>query len=260
MARNENPVGEGSRGGRGVRRGREGGRYARYTEEQIEILEKVYAKNSNPNCYQRAEIMSEEPLLMGIDKKQLKVWFQNRRCREKQKKEYSELEAENKKLTKANKALRVENNSLQKKLTQLMYENEDLRNQVLHLTSNITTRDLSRKPEASTSQLSLTIADNNNGYCRVPLNLQNVHLQLSSCVDCLLSNFLSYSLLLLAEETKNEFLSKAIGTAVNWTPVRGLKLRGQGSVGTIFVSSTCIGVAARAHSKVPFEPIKASFI
>ncbi|KAI3470468.1 hypothetical protein Pfo_027131 [Paulownia fortunei] len=227
MARTEIPVGEASKRVKGVRRGREeGARYARYTEEQIEVLEKAYAECSNPNHFQRAQIMREQPILRGIDNKQLKVWFQNRRCREKQKKENGDLVLENRRLTAANKLLRKENDGLQKKLAQLICENEDLRNQVLSLTSTITTFDLDQ-PEANSPQLPVRIADNKG-------------------------------LLSLAEETRKEFLSKAIGTAINWIPVPGLKLHSPGVVGTIYISSTCIGVAARACVTIPFEPFKAS--
>ncbi|KAL0358665.1 UNVERIFIED_CONTAM: Homeobox-leucine zipper protein REVOLUTA [Sesamum angustifolium] len=158
MARTELAVGEGSQGVRGGRRGRpEGGRYARYTEEQIEVLERVYAECSNPNHYRRAQIMREQPILRGINNKKLKVWFQNRRhscnsgsrvslltvggaeihhtslvrCREKQKKENGNLALENRRLATANKMLRQENDGLQKKLAQVLCENDHLRNQVI---------------------------------------------------------------------------------------------------------------------------------
>ncbi|XP_011084331.1 homeobox-leucine zipper protein REVOLUTA-like isoform X2 [Sesamum indicum] len=200
MARTELAIGEGSQGGRGGRRGRpEGGR--------------------------RAQIMREQPILRGINNKQLKVWFQNRRCREKQKKENGNLALENRRLATANKMLRQENDGLQKKLAQVLCENDHLRNQVITLTSTITTYNLGRQPEANDPQLPIRIGDNN-------------------------------SLLSLAEETKKEFLSKAIGTAVNWIPVPGLKLRNPESTGTIYVSATCIGVAARACVTIPGEPIK----
>ncbi|KAK4436003.1 Homeobox-leucine zipper protein REVOLUTA [Sesamum alatum] len=252
MERTELAVGEGSRRGRGVRRGRqEGGRYARYTEEQIEVLEKVYAECSNPNYYRRAQIMQEQPILRGINTKQLKIWFQNRRhsrnsgsrvslltmegaeilqtslvrCREKQKKENGNLALENKKLAVANKMLRQENDGLQKKLAQILCENDHLRNQVITLTSTVTTYNLGRQPEANGPQHPIRIGDNS-------------------------------SLLSLAEETRKEFLSKASGTAVNWIPVPGLKLHNPESTGTIYVSTTCIGVAARACVTIPLEPIK----
>ncbi|KAL9165396.1 hypothetical protein ABFS82_06G168400 [Erythranthe guttata] len=220
-------VGAGSKRVKGVRRQREAGaRYARYTEQQIEVLEKLYAECSSPNHFQRAQIIREEPTLRNIDNKQLKVWFQNRRCREKQRKENCDLASENRRLTAANKMLRQENDGLQKKLAQLICENEHLRNQVLNLTTTITTYDLVHQPETNNPQMPIRIANSNNG------------------------------LLSLAEETKKEFLSKAVGTAINWIPVPWLKLRNPGSLGTIYVSSSCIGVAARAFATVPFKPIK----
>lgn len=80
MARSESTGGESSKRFKGVRRAREeGAKYARYTEEQIEVLEKFYAECSSPNHFQRQQIMREQPVLRGVDSKQLKVWFQNRR-------------------------------------------------------------------------------------------------------------------------------------------------------------------------------------
>ncbi|KAI3458978.1 hypothetical protein Pfo_015641 [Paulownia fortunei] len=213
MARTENAVGEGSKRVKGAKRGREEGmKYTRFTGEQIEVLEKVYAQCSNPNCFQRAKILREQPNLKGIDKKQLKIWFQNRRCREKQKKENGELLAENKKLAVANKLLREENLCLQKKLTSRTTT-----------TTTTTTTELGLVGRANSPELSIRIADNNG-------------------------------LLLLAEETRNEFLSKATGTAVKWNPILTLKPRSPSSGAAIYVSDTCIGVAARACAIIPFEP------
>lgn len=80
MARAEVIVGESVQKGKGMRRRREeGGKYARYSEEQVHILEKAYAVCSNPTHFQRQQIMRDHPALKGIDHKQLKVWFQNRR-------------------------------------------------------------------------------------------------------------------------------------------------------------------------------------
>lgn len=80
MARPATTVGQSSRRGRGVGRGREDGvRYARYSEEQVEVLERAYSQCSNPTHSQRQQIMHDHPVLRDIDHKQLKVWFQNRR-------------------------------------------------------------------------------------------------------------------------------------------------------------------------------------
>ncbi|XP_051121235.1 homeobox-leucine zipper protein REVOLUTA-like [Andrographis paniculata] len=64
------------------------------------------------------------------------------------------------------------------------------------------------------------------------------------------------SLFLLAEETKREFLSKAIGEAITWIPVPALKLNNPGSAGTFYVSSASIGVAAKAFITMRSEPIE----
>lgn len=80
IARTEVMAGESNQKGKGVKRRREeGGKYARYSEDQIQVLEKVYAVCTNPTHFQRQQIMRDEPALKGIDHKQLKVWFQNRR-------------------------------------------------------------------------------------------------------------------------------------------------------------------------------------
>ena len=80
MARTEVIVDESIQKGKGVRkRHEEGGKYARYSEDQIAILEKAYAVCSNPTHFQRQQMMRDQPALRSIDHKQLKVWFQNRR-------------------------------------------------------------------------------------------------------------------------------------------------------------------------------------
>ncbi|KAL0402241.1 UNVERIFIED_CONTAM: hypothetical protein Slati_4254000 [Sesamum latifolium] len=76
----ENAVVETSKRVKGAKSGHEQGtKYTRYTEAQIEVLEKVYAECSNPDYFQRSKILWEQPHLRGIDNKQLKVWFQNRK-------------------------------------------------------------------------------------------------------------------------------------------------------------------------------------
>ncbi|KAL0298698.1 UNVERIFIED_CONTAM: Homeobox-leucine zipper protein REVOLUTA [Sesamum radiatum] len=198
MAITENAVGETSKRVKGAKSGHEqGSKYTRYTEAQIEVLEKIYAECSNPNYFQRSKILREQPNLRGIDSKQLKVWFQNHRSREKQKKENGELLAENKKLAAANELLREENDCLQQKVAQLICENEYLRTQFLSLISRNTTAtkttDLGLAASANSPQLSLWSADNN-------------------------------SLLLLAEEIRKEFLCKATGAAVNWKSILTVKV------------------------------------
>ncbi|KHG05027.1 Homeobox-leucine zipper REVOLUTA -like protein [Gossypium arboreum] len=70
----------------------DGGKYVRYTAEQVEALERVYAECPKPSSLRRQQLIRECPILSNIEPKQIKVWFQNRRCREKQKKESSRLQ------------------------------------------------------------------------------------------------------------------------------------------------------------------------
>ncbi|KAL1542441.1 homeobox-leucine zipper protein HOX9-like [Salvia divinorum] len=226
MARTEVIVDESIQKGKGVRKRREeGGKYARYSEDQIAVLEKAYAVCSNPTHFQRQQMMRDQPALRGIDHKQLKVWFQNRRCREKQKKESGDVAAENRRLNEANKMLKEENDGLHQKLIILISENGELRHQVFNLTSIISTYHLRHRPEASNPQERPVIVDDKG-------------------------------LVSLAEETRTEFLSKAVGTAINWVPVPWPKLQGPVSAGIVYISSSCIGVAARAYATVPLEPFK----
>ncbi|KAL0382666.1 UNVERIFIED_CONTAM: Homeobox-leucine zipper protein HOX9 [Sesamum calycinum] len=177
MARTELAVGEGSQGGRG-RRGRpEGGRYARYTEEQIEVLERVYAECSNPNHYRRVQIMREQPILRGINNKQLKVWFQNRRHSCNSGSRVSLLTVEELRfITLAwlgnhfvflGYAQPGYMNAMTFIPNHLFYGTECLSNGgygTKHsiLTSTITTYNLSRQPEADDPQLPIRIGDNNS--------------------------------------------------------------------------------------------------
>lgn len=55
------------------------GKYVRYTAEQVEALEKVYAECPKPSSMRRQQLVRECPILANIDPKQIKVWFQNRR-------------------------------------------------------------------------------------------------------------------------------------------------------------------------------------
>ncbi|KAG5248235.1 homeobox-leucine zipper protein [Salix suchowensis] len=95
------------------------GKYVRYTAEQVEALERVYAECPKPSSLRRQQLIRECPILADIEPKQIKVWFQNRRCREKQRKESSRLQIVNRKLTAMNKLLMEENDRLQKQVSQL---------------------------------------------------------------------------------------------------------------------------------------------
>ncbi|XP_024985647.1 homeobox-leucine zipper protein REVOLUTA-like [Cynara cardunculus var. scolymus] len=198
------------------------GKYVRYTTEQVEALERVYAECPKPSSLRRQQLIRECPILSNIEPKQIKVWFQNRRCREKQRKESSRLQTVNKKLSAMNKLLMEENDRLQKQVSQLVNENGYMRQQ-LHTGSAGT--DASCESVVTTPQHSMRDANNPAG------------------------------LLSIAEETLAEFLSKATGTAVDWVQMPGMK-PGPDSVGIFAISQSCSGVAARACGLVSLEPTK----
>lgn len=57
----------------------DGNKYVRYTPEQVDALERVYAECPKPSSLKRQQLIRECPLLANVEPKQLKVWFQNRR-------------------------------------------------------------------------------------------------------------------------------------------------------------------------------------
>ncbi|KAH7839022.1 hypothetical protein Vadar_033878 [Vaccinium darrowii] len=198
------------------------GKYVRYTAEQIEALERVYAECPKPSSLRRQQLIRDCPILSNIEPKQIKVWFQNRRCREKQRKESCQLQTVNRKLNAMNKLLMEENDRLQKQVSQLVSENGSMRQQ---LQSASAATDASCESAVTTPQHSMRDANNPAG------------------------------LLSIAEETLAVFLSKATGTAVDWVQMPGMK-PGPDSVGIFAISHSCSGVAARACGLVSLEPTK----
>ncbi|KAJ8504596.1 hypothetical protein OPV22_005482 [Ensete ventricosum] len=198
------------------------GKYVRYTAEQVEALERVYAECPKPSSTRRQQLIRECPILANIEPKQIKVWFQNRRCREKQRKETSRLQAVNRKLTAMNKLLMEENERLQKQVTQLVHENAYMRQQLQNVSL---ANDTSCESIVTTPQNPLRDANNPAG------------------------------LLSIAEEALAEFLSKATGTAVDWVQMPGMK-PGPDSIGIVAISHSSSGVAARACGLVNLEPTK----
>ncbi|KAK1290562.1 Homeobox-leucine zipper protein HOX9 [Acorus calamus] len=170
----------------------------------------------------RQQLIRECPILSNIEPKQIKVWFQNRRCREKQRKEACRLQTVNRKLNAMNKLLMEENERLQKQVSQLVYENGYMRQQ---LQSASLATDTTCESVVTTPHHSLRDANNPTG------------------------------LLSIAEETLAEFLSKATGTAVDWVQMPGMK-PGPDSTGIVAISHSCSGVAARACGLVSLEPTK----
>ncbi|KAJ4883704.1 Homeobox-leucine zipper protein REVOLUTA [Raphanus sativus] len=197
------------------------GKYVRYTAEQVEALERVYAECPKPSSLRRQQLIRECSILANIEPKQIKVWFQNRRCRDKQRKEASRLQSVNRKLSAMNKLLMEENDRLQKQVSQLVCENGYMKQQLTTTVVN----DPSCDSVVTTPQHSLRDANSPAG------------------------------LLSIAEETLAEFLSKATGTAVDWVQMPGMK-PGPDSVGIFAISQRCSGVAARACGLVSLEPVK----
>ncbi|OVA08558.1 Homeobox domain [Macleaya cordata] len=208
--------------------GMDNGKYVRYTPEQVEALERLYHECPKPSSIRRQQLIRECPILSNIEPKQIKVWFQNRRCREKQRKEASRLQAVNRKLTAMNKLLMEENDRLQKQVSQLVYENGYFRQQTQNTT--LATTDTSCESVVTSGQHHLTPP----------------HPPRDASPAGLLS---------IAEETLTEFLSKATGTAVEWVQMPGMK-PGPDSIGIVAISHGCTGVAARACGLVGLEPAR----
>ncbi|TKY60131.1 Homeobox-leucine zipper protein HOX32 [Spatholobus suberectus] len=212
------------------------GKYVRYTPEQVEALERVYAECPKPGSSRRQQIIRDCPILANIEPKQIKVWFQNRRCREKQRKEASRLQTVNRKLSAMNKLLMEENDRLQKQVSHLVYENGYMKQQI-H-TASATTTDNSCESVVMSGQ-------------HQQQNPKTQHPQWDANNPA--------GLLAIAQETLAEFLSKATGTAVNWVQMIGMK-PGPDSIGIVAVSPNCSGVAARACGLVSLEPTKVAEI
>ncbi|OEL27512.1 Homeobox-leucine zipper protein HOX33 [Dichanthelium oligosanthes] len=214
------------------------GKYVRYTPEQVEALERVYSECPKPSSLRRQQLIRDCPILSNIEPKQIKVWFQNRRCREKQRKEASRLQTVNRKLSAMNKLLMEENDRLQKQVSRLVYDNGYMKNQ-LHSPS-VATTDNSCESVVTSGQ---HYQQQNPAVPHPPQRDANN----------------PAGLLAIAEETLAEFMSKATGTAVNWVQMVGMK-PGPDSVGIIAVSHNCSGVAARACGLVSLEPTKVAEI
>ncbi|XP_058071585.1 homeobox-leucine zipper protein HOX32 [Magnolia sinica] len=210
------------------------GKYVRYTPEQVEALERVYTDCPKPSSMRRQQLIRECPILSNIEPKQIKVWFQNRRCREKQRKEASRLQTVNRKLTAMNKLLMEENDRLQKQVSQLVYENGYMKHQIHN--ASVATTDTSCESVVTSGQHQQNPTQHSQRDANNPAGL-----------------------LAIAEETLAEFLSKATGTAVDWVQMLGMK-PGPDSIGIVAVSHNCSGVAARACGLVSLEPTKVAEI
>ncbi|KAF5726863.1 Homeobox-leucine zipper family protein / lipid-binding START domain-containing protein isoform 1 [Tripterygium wilfordii] len=204
------------------------GKYVRYTPEQVEALERLYHECPKPSSIRRKQLIRETLILSNIEPKQIKVWFQNRRCREKQRKESSRLQAVNRKVTAMNKLLMEENDRLQKQVSQLVCENGYFRQHTQSAT--LATKDASCESMVTSGQHHAT-------HQHPPRDASPA------------------GLLSIAEETLTEFLSKATGTAVEWVQMPGMK-PGPDSIGIVAISHGCTGVAARACGLVGLDPTR----
>ncbi|KAL0897028.1 hypothetical protein Bca101_080989 [Brassica carinata] len=220
-------------------KGLDSGKYVRYTPEQVEALERVYTECPKPSSLRRQQLIRECPILSNIEPKQIKVWFQNRRCREKQRKEAARLQTVNRKLNAMNKLLMEENDRLQKQVSHLVYENGHMKHQ-LHTASGTTT---------DNSCESVVVVSGQQHQQQNPNPQQ--HLQRDANNPS--------GLLSIAEEALAEFLSKATGTAVDWVQMIGMK-PGPDSIGIVAISRNCSGIAARACGLVSLEPMKVAEI
>ncbi|XP_076888047.1 homeobox-leucine zipper protein ATHB-15-like [Bidens hawaiensis] len=209
------------------------GKYVRYTPEQVEALERLYHDCPKPSSIRRQQLIRECPILSNIEPKQIKVWFQNRRCREKQRKEASRLQSVNRKLTAMNKLLMEENDRLQKQVSNLVYENGCFRQRTQNAT--MATKDTSCDSVVTSGQRHLT-PQHPPGDAASPAGLLSI-----------------------AEVTLTEFLSKATGTTVEWVQMPGMK-PGPDSIGIVAISHGCTGVAARACGLVSLEPTRVAEI
>jgi len=244
-------------------------KYVRYTPEQVEALERLYYECPKPSSLRRQQLVRDCPVLANVDPKQIKVWFQNRRCREKQRKESSRLQALNRKLTAMNKLLMEENDRLQKQVSQLVYENGYYRQQtqsvrvdlsrVLPLTSSSSSSHCKPTPRPqppATLQAGLTTTDTS---CESVVTSGHQNVAAAQPQAAQPRDASPAGLMSIAEETLTEFLSKATGTAVEWVQMPGMK-PGPDSIGIIAISHGCAGVAARACGLVGMEPAKVAEI
>ncbi|KAL5228080.1 hypothetical protein ABZP36_016345 [Zizania latifolia] len=250
-------------------------KYVRYTPEQVDALERLYYECPKPSSLRRQQLVRECPVLANVDPKQIKVWFQNRRCREKQRKESSRLQALNRKLTAMNKLLMEENDRLQKQVSQLVYENGYYR----HHTNNVRPsfddapptppvvppppppqlqvaglQAHAFPPPPSPTPLQAGLATTDTSCESVVTSGQHQNVVAPPPRDASPAGLMS-----IAEETLTEFLSKATGTAVEWVQMPGMK-PGPDSIGIIAISHGCAGVAARACGLVGMEPAKVAEI
>ncbi|MCO5554488.1 hypothetical protein L7F22_008017 [Adiantum nelumboides] len=222
------------------------GKYARYTPEQVDILERVYNDCPKPSSSRRQQLIKDCPILANIGHKQLKVWFQNRRCREKQRKEMTRLNSWNTKLNAMNQILMEENERLQKQAAHLTSENYYLRQQLQLQQPNVDLNPRTNNPilTNATDTSSESVVTSGQHQHSPPHPPQEWSLSQLSAI---------------AEKTLAEFLTKATGTVVDGIPLPGMK-PGPDSIGAFALTRLNGGVAAQACGIVGLEPFKVAEI
>ncbi|KAK2978111.1 hypothetical protein RJ640_009275 [Escallonia rubra] len=213
-----------------------------YTVEQVEVFEKVFGDCQKPSRSQRLEMICEHPVLSNIESQQIKLWFRDRRCGDKERKAAIELQTVNEKLATTKKLLLLENDRLQKELLQLENEKEYIL-QLLENFQSFPTRtyyygyskiiivisSFSVIPSALSVQIrgwfsffygtlrrliALVSAATTDSSCETTVNSPENPFRTSD--DCT-------GFLLLADKTTRDFLSKAIEGFVDWVPIPRMK-------------------------------------
>ncbi|MCO5560392.1 hypothetical protein L7F22_014007 [Adiantum nelumboides] len=218
------------------------GKYARYTPEQVEILERVYNDCPKPSSSRRQQLIRDCPILANIGQKQLKVWFQNRRCREKQRKETGRLQHWNSKLNAMNQMLLEENERLQKQSAQLLLENQYLRQQLQLQHPHVDLNQRAVVPTTDTSSESVVTSG------------QHQHSPPHASQEWSVSQLSA-----VAEKILADFLAKATGGLVDGIPLPGMK-PGPDSIGAMVLPSSGGHVAAQACGFVELGVFKVADI
>ncbi|GLJ21413.1 hypothetical protein SUGI_0394260 [Cryptomeria japonica] len=218
--------------------GFDSGKYVRYSDEQVQALERLYHECPKPNSFRRQQLLRECPILSNIESKQIKVWFQNRRCREKQRTEATRLLALNEKLTAMNKVLVKQNANLSKQAFQFVHQNKGLRQQLKQLKEQCVNFDENKDALATAEKSS---------DCRLTRRLSKRPLPQPPLQDLNPAWLLTF-----AEEILSEFLAKATGTDLDWIQIPGMK-PGPDPIGVVAVGHDCDGVAARACGLVGMD-------
>lgn len=170
------------------------------------------------------------------------MWFQNRRCRDKQRKEATRLTGLNEKLSAMNRVLVEENDNLSKQAIQLVLQNQQMRKQLKEL------QNISGGSPCKVQEQGGAATTENSSESVVTSSLRQPTLHLPHDAGPL-------RLMAFAEDTLTEFLAKATGTAVEWIQMPGMK-PGPDSLGIVAISHGSNGVAARACGLVGLEPAK----